>query len=90
MEKVDSISFFMDQLLGYTTQAVLGFLALGSDPLSRALSVAPNQDLNYLRRVASKAVRDSNANISKEHKDELVNDIMMEEESKQGLNRDGG
>lgn len=38
LERVDAISYYMDQLVGYTTQAILGFYMLGEDPLCRAIS----------------------------------------------------
>ena len=42
LERVDGISYFMDKLVGYSTQAILGMFMMGSDPLSRALSNQQN------------------------------------------------
>ena len=42
LERVDGISYFMDLLIGYSTQAILGMYMMGSDPLSRVLSSQQN------------------------------------------------
>ena len=44
MERVDGISYFMDTLIGYSTQVILGMYMMGDDRLSRAMSIKSSED----------------------------------------------
>ena len=57
VERVDGISYCMDKLIGYTTQTILGMLMLGNDNLSKVLTKTGSSDVNYLREVTLKSIK---------------------------------
>ena len=59
LERVDAISYYMDRLVGFTTQAMLALYHLGEDPLCRAISSqqSVSQDVNYKRAIIYESYR---------------------------------
>ena len=85
MERVDAISYYMDKLIGYTTQAILGMFMLGNDPLSRAISSSENverSDKDLMRSIVYQSYKQDPRYAGKDHK-ALTDRFMAEEERKE-------
>ena len=57
IERVDGITYCMDLLAGYATQALLGMMMLGNDRLGKLIASTPSSDLGYLRKVAIESLK---------------------------------
>ena len=69
LERVDMISYMMDKLVGYTTQAILGLYMMGEDPLSRAISSqqSVSQDVNYKKAIIYESYRQDKKYAGQDH-----------------------
>ena len=69
LERVDMISYMMDRLVGYTTQAILGLYMMSDDPLSRAISSqsSDSQDVNYKRAIIYESYRQDKKYAGQDH-----------------------
>ena len=70
LERVDGISYFMDKLIGYSTQAILGMFMMGSDPLSRALSSQQSKasEIDYKRAIAYESFKSDPSLAGQDHR----------------------
>ena len=58
-ERVDAISYYMDDLVGWTTQAIIGMMMLGDDRISSLMNKSSSSDIEYLRKIAMTSIRSS-------------------------------
>lgn len=56
MERADAINYFMDTLVGYSTQALIGIVMLGDDTLGKVLTNTDSSDIEYLKKVTAAAL----------------------------------
>ena len=69
LERVDGISYCMDQLIGYSTQVLLGLFMMGGDPLSRALSSkqSSTDEQDYKRAIAFESFKQDKKFAGQDH-----------------------
>ena len=58
-ERVDAISYYMDDLVGWTTQAIIGMMMLGDDRISSLMNKSSSSDIEYLRKIAMTSIKSS-------------------------------
>ena len=58
-ERVDAISYYMDDLVGWTTQAIIGMMMLGDDRISSLMNKSSSSDIEYLRKIAMTSIGSS-------------------------------
>ena len=71
-EKVDAISYFMDELIGHTTKVFLDIMMIGE----QRVDDSANNDTTYLRKVAMESIECNsrkNGNLNAQERLKLVN-----------------